>query len=408
MSEVSPHDPVTWKVRTWSWSNPGETRLNSSRLRNSSPAHGGSPLKYRFTCACLFAVLLSNCAAPAPRFSGTVKTEYVSVGSQIGGRVIETLVSAGRTVQHGTIIVRLDPSMLQAQYDEATAQERAASAALKVLEAGTLPSQIEQARGSKAAMNASLTQTIAGGESRIRAATATLDNARANAEMTQRTFDRTYALEQTGDVSKQSLDQARAARDQAWANVHQSQAELNRLIRADLPGETAAAAANAQAARGNYAALINGTKPSQLVQAREQLHNAEAAVTHARARLREATIYSPVAGVVASFNLHPGDMLSANQTAAIIDTFADPYVYIYASQRDLERLRSAKTMLVKSDSGAGTFGATVEAYDRTAQFTPQNVETADQRAELVYGVKLRIHDPQHKLLDGTTVTVELQ
>jgi HlyD family secretion protein len=190
--------------------------------------------------------------------------------------------------------------------------------------------------------------------------------------------------------------------------VHQRQAELDRLIQADLPGETAAAAANAQAARGNYIAIVNGMKPSQLAQAHEQLHNAEAAVAHALAQLREATIYAPVDGVVASFNLHPGDMLNSNQTAAIIDTFADPYVYIYASQRDLERLRSARNMLVRSDSGAGTFPATAESYDRTAQFTPQNVETADQRAVLVYGVKLRIHDPHHSLLAGTTVTVDFQ
>ena len=58
-----------------------------------------------------------------------------------------------------------------------------------------------------------------------------------------------------------------------------------------------------------------------------------------------------------------------------------------------------------SDSGFGTFDGTVETHDRSAQFTPQNVETADQRAELVYGVKIRIHDPEHKLLSGTTVTV---
>ena len=39
---------------------------------------------------------------------------------------------------------------------------------------------------------------------------------------------------------------------------------------------------------------------------------------------------------------------------------------------------------------------------------PQNVETADQRADLVYGVKIRIRDPQHELLSGTTVTVRIR
>lgn len=102
---------------------------------------------------CLFALV--SCAAASPGFSGTVQTEYVSVGSQIGGRVIATEVSAGQTVRRGAIIVRLDPAIPQAQYDEAVAQERAAQDALRALQAGTLPSQIEQARGSRNATRAS-------------------------------------------------------------------------------------------------------------------------------------------------------------------------------------------------------------------------------------------------------------
>ncbi len=351
---------------------------------------------------------LVACSNAPPRFSGTVQTEYASIGSQIGGRVIETDVAAGQRVHRGQILARLDPAMLRAQYDQAIAQERAAKAALEALESGTLPSQIELARGSSLASRASYTQTLTGAAQRISAARAALANARANERLAERTYDRTKALAATGDVSRQSLDQARAARDQARASVRQSQAQLAQLVQADLPGEAAAARANAAAAHASYEAIASGGRSAQIAQAQAQVVNAQAAVAHARAQLREATIYSPADGVVSSFNLHPGDMLSANQTAAVVDTFANPYVYIYASQSDLQRIRSASRIAVRSDAGAGTFDASVEAYDRTAQFTPQNVETADQRAELVYGVKLRIKDPHQRLLDGTTVTVELQ
>ncbi len=361
----------------------------------------------RVAPAGLCCLALVACAAQSGHFSGTVQTEYVSVGSQVGGRVIQTGVAAGTTVKRGAVIVRLDPALPQATYDQALAQERAADAALHALQTGTLPSQIEQARGASLASGATYTQTIAGANDRIRAARATLANALAGERLADHDYARTASLAQSGDVSRQSLDQARAARDQAHANVRQAHAQLAQLERADIPGQTASALANASAAHGSYQAVLAGSTP-QLAQAQAQARSAKAAAAHALADLREATVYSTVDGVVASFNLHPGDMLVANQTAAVIDTFADPYVYIYASQNDLERIRSAKSLSVHSDAGAGTFAGTVEAYDRTAQFTPQNVETADQRAELVYGVKIRIHDPQHKLLDGTTVTVEPQ
>lgn len=353
-----------------------------------------------------FAVLVS-CAAPRPGFSGTVQTEYVSVGSQVGGRVIATEVAAGQTVKRGAVIVRLDSALPTATYDQAVAQGRAAQAALRVLQTGTLPSQIEQARGSSLSTGATYTQTIGGAQDRIRAARAAVADARANERLTEKNYARSAALAATGDVSLQSLDQARAARDQARATVRQTQAQLAQLVGADLPGESAAARANAVAASANLSAAVAGSA-AQIAQAQSQTRSADAAAAHALAELREATVYSTVDGVVASFNLHPGDMLAANQPAAVIDTFADPYVYIYASQSDLETVRQAKSLAVHSDAGAGTFSGKVEAYDRTAQFTPQNVETADQRAELVYGIKIRIHDPDHKLLDGTTVTVDPQ
>jgi HlyD family secretion protein len=361
----------------------------------------------RVAPAGLCCLALAACAAPTSHFSGTVQTEYVSVGSQVGGRVIETDVAAGRVVKRGAVIVRLDPALPRATYEQALAQERAAVAALHALRTGTLPSQIEQARGASLASGATYTQTIAGANQRLRAARAALANARAAERLADQNYARTASLARTGDVPRQELDQARTARDQAHANARQARAQLAQLEHADLPGQTATALANATAARNSYQATLAGSTP-QLAQAQAQARSARAAAAHALAELREATVYSTVDGVVASFNLHPGDMLSANQTAAVIDTFADPFVYIYASQSDLERIRTAKSLVVHSDAGAGTFTGRVEAFDRTAQFTPQNVETADQRAQLVYGVKVRIHDPQHKLLDGTTVTVDTQ
>ena len=115
--------------------------------------------------------------------------------------------------------------------------------------------------------------------------------------------------------------------------------------------------------------------------------------TLANGSTRRPSISLPPSGVVASFNLHPGDLLRPNQQAAIIDTFADPYAYVYASQRDLGTLASSTRVKVVSDAGGRIYAGVVETFDRTAQFTPQNVETADQRADLVYGVKVRIHDP---------------
>ena len=47
----------------------------------------------------------------------------------------------------------------------------------------------------------------------------------------------------------------------------------------------------------------------------------------------------------------------------------------------------------------------LEERDPSAQFTPNNVQTADDRSTLTFGVKVRIKDAGNRLYEGTTVSV---
>jgi multidrug resistance efflux pump len=336
-----------------------------------------------------------------------VQTEFSSVGSQIGGRVVETAVQAGSRVRRGDVLVRLDPSILQAELDQARGQYAAAQANLNALRNGPVATDVKRAQASSSAAIATYRQTLAGASDRIRAAHAAVSSDRADEQYARRQYERFRALVATGDVARQTYDEARSRYEQARMKTAQAEAQYAQLVRADLPGESQAALGNAQAAQFGYLTLRNGTRPEDVAQAQAQAKNAEASVARAQARLNETVIRAPVDGVVSSFDLHRGDMLAQNQTAAIIDAPGNPYAYIYVAQRDIERIRSAKRLVVHADSNTGTFDGHIETFDRNAQFTPQNVETADQRAELVYGMKLRINDPRQQLLPGTTVTVDV-
>jgi HlyD family secretion protein len=349
-------------------------------------------------------VVFSACSA-SPQYSGTVQTESVAVGSQIGGRVVEVDVAAGSHVHRGDIVLRLDSGLLQAQYDQARAQQGQAAAHLTALLNGNVASDVERAAAQSAGAQAQYQQAVAASDPQTNASEASVHDAQAGVTLANATYDRIHSLAASGDVSQQALDQARASQQEAHAKLTQAKAQYDALVAAQLPGQRATAAQNAAAQSAQYATVRNGPRPEDIAQARAQVSAAAAAADHAAIALREAIVRSPADGAVESFDLHPGDLLGPNQPAALIDTFADPYVYIYASQSDLAAFAQGRHVRIMADSGAGTFDGVVEAHDRSAQFTPQNVETADQRAELVYGVKIRIHDPEHKLLDGTTITV---
>jgi HlyD family secretion protein len=349
--------------------------------------------------------MLTACGGQGGGYSGTVQTESIAVGSQVGGRVVEVDVAAGTHVHRGSIVLRLDPAILQAQYDQALAQAHQAGERYTELQNGNVATDVERAEAQSGAAQAQYQQAVAQSAPQAEAGAAAVSDAQASLTLADTNLKRMRTLNATGDVSKQVLDQAESADAAAQARVKQAQSTYDALAQAQLPGQRATAQQNAAAQSAAAQTMANGPRPEEIAQARSAADAARAAAARAKTQLLEATIVSTADGVVESFDLHPGDLLQPNQPAAVIDTFADPFVYIYASQRDLGKFVDGAKVRVNSDSGLGTFGGTVETHDRSAQFTPQNVETADQRAELVYGVKIRIHDPEHKLLSGTTVTV---
>ncbi|MDE2573017.1 MAG: HlyD family efflux transporter periplasmic adaptor subunit, partial [bacterium] len=115
---------------------------------------------------------------------------------------------------------------------------------------------------------------------------------------------------------------------------------------------------------------------------------------------------APADGVLRNLDLRPGDIVEPGAAVAVVDEFLDPYVRIYVPQRALGSFVVGRGVEVRSDALAGRrFNGTIEEVDTNAQFTPRNVQTAEDRGDLVFGVKIRIHDPKRMIYGGTTVEV---
>jgi HlyD family secretion protein len=141
-------------------------------------------------------------------------------------------------------------------------------------------------------------------------------------------------------------------------------------------------------------------------EARVAVEGAQAQLAAAQAALDEMSIRSPSDGIIESIDLQPGDILPPGATAAVVDTLKDPYVMIYVPQPGLAPFAVGQSLVVSSDALPGeTFVGVVEERDRDAQFTPRNVQTADDRATLTFGVKIRIKAAAGRLYNGTTVSI---
>jgi multidrug resistance efflux pump len=393
------------------------TKMRGGRSRS------GRPL-WSTAAAILVALTLIACSTNSDRYqySGTVQAESAAVGSTIGGRVVAVDVQDGAEVKQGEVIVRFDARQTTADLDAAVAQARQAEATLADLEAGPRVQDIDKAAAAAAQADAayqsaalSLPQQDAAASQAVREAVSDLRAARATAADTQADYLRARTLCGQGAISSQAMDAARAAArvaaneaGAAAARLRAARANLNAVHAGSASEQVVAAQRAAAAADANLALVKAGTRPDQVAQARAAVDAAAAEVAGARARLDEAAVTAPQAGIVDGLDLHPGDLVPVGAAVATIDEFDDPWVRIYVDQPDLARFKVGTHVDVRSDAQPGqTFSGHVELIDATAEFTPRDVETASDRADLSFGVKIRIHDPQRILRGGTTVEVGL-
>src|SRR4051812_586583 len=79
-----------------------------------------------------------------PRASGQIEATEVLVAPEVGGRVLEIPVAEGDHVKSGDVLARLDTRDTDLAIQRAQAERDAASAQLRLLQAGSRPEDIEQ------------------------------------------------------------------------------------------------------------------------------------------------------------------------------------------------------------------------------------------------------------------------
>jgi HlyD family secretion protein len=290
--------------------------------------------------ALLFAGACADDVDGALDASGTVEATEADLGFQIPGRVVEVTPAEGDRVAAGDTLARLDAEELEAAVDAADAAVDAARARLAELRAGSRPQELEAAR---AAVDAAL-------------------EAEAQA---RRDEARTRRLHAGGAVSDQALEQAATRLETARS--------------ATVRAEQALALAR------------EGARVETLAAQSAVVAQAEAAARQVRASLARTALVAPRAGLVTVRHREPGEILSPGQPVVTVMDPGDRWVRIYVREDRVGRVSLGQGATITVDAFPDrTFTGAVSFIGSEAEFTPRNVQTPDERTQLVYPVKVRI------------------
>ena len=143
----------------------------------------------------------------------------------------------------------------------------------------------------------------------------------------------------------------------------------------------------------------------------------EAAVRLAQSKLDGAgakmdllSVTSPISGTVIDVPAELNTRTVPGSTVVRVGDLDPVTLTIYAPETELGRLSLGQTVEVEIDADEdSTFEGEVVSIATEAEFTPKNVQTKDERTNLVFAVKIRIPNPDGRLKPGmpATATIDL-
>jgi membrane fusion protein YbhG len=306
---------------------------------------------------------------PPTRASGYVEATEVRVAPEVGGRVIELRVAEGDKVSAGDLIATLDTADAQIAIRRAQADRDHAVAQLRLLQAGSRPEDIRQAR----AQAESAAADVRAAESELASATADLE--------------RFEALLQVNAGSRKQRDDAETRRDVAAARVN-------------------AARERSRAAGEAVARLRAGARVEEIAAAKARVAASDAQIAAIEKSVADATVRAPTSGIVTAKLIDAGEVVAPRTALVVVTDLDHAWANVYVDEPVVPTLKLGQKIALVTDAGQRLDGA-ITFISPKAEFTPRNVQTADERSKLVYRIKVTADNREGVLKPGMPVEAEI-
>lgn len=271
-----------------------------------------------------------------PEASGTFEADEVVVSAEVSGKLIRFSVEEGQTIAKDSVIGQIDPLPLSLQKEQVEASMEALQQ--KTLDAGP---QLKLLRDQLAVQETQL---------------ATL----------QREQRRVENLLKADAATGKQLDDIKSQID-----VLEKQMVVTRQqIRVQ---ET-------QIATQNRSVL---SEKQPLAKRAAQLQD----------QLNRAAITNPVAGTVITRYAQEGEVTGAGKALYKIADLSVLTLKAYITAPQLSKLKLGQSLTVQVDEGAKkykTYTGTLSWIADHAEFTPKTIQTKEERANLVYAIKVKV------------------
>ena len=306
----------------------------------------------------LFGALAACDGADRRGYQGYAEGEYVRIAASFAGALQKLAVQRGAQVNAGDPLFILEQENESAARREAQERVNNAEAQLANLQKGRRPTELDAIRAQLAQAEAAL-------------------------KLSQAQLKRRETLVAQNFVSREGLDEVRAAYARDIEHVAELRAQLATARLAARPDEIKAAEYNVEAAK--------------------------AALEQAEWRLAQKSVRAPVAGLVQDTFYVTGEWVNANQPVVSLLPPQNIKVRFFVDERRLGTVRIGQKVSVICDGCPAPVAARISFISPQAEFTPPVIYSREERAKLVFLVEARpaVEDAP-KLHPGQPLEVKLE
>lgn len=290
--------------------------------------------------------------------TGTIEITKTDITPKVSGYLEELLIKEGDKVTRGQIVARISRPDLEAQKLRDEAALAKAEAQLTDLQKGARAQELGEME-------------------------ATINSGQAVYEKAQKDYERQQVLFKQGAVSAQQLDVTRSNYEVAASNLAVSKA------RASIVAE--------------------GNRPDAITAQKAEVERSRAIVQLASSALDDRRVASALDGLVLTKNYEQGEYVNAGAPIATIGNWRDCWVKVYVSSTQLGLIQIGQQVSVQVDSFPDlAFKGYIKEISQQAEFTPRQSITKQERANMVFAVKVDIDNEDGRLKPGMPADVVMR
>jgi HlyD family secretion protein len=300
----------------------------------------------RSVCAILYLILLYGCSNNNSEIitaTGTIEATDITISAQAGGQIKKILADEGIMISAGDTLLIIDDTDWRYQLEQAEAGYEMTEAQYRLTLKGAREEDILQAE--------------------------------ANYKSAEADLKRMEELWRAKSVSQKQLDDAR------------TRFEVNQQT---------------------FDKLKHGSRQEEIDVARARRNQAKALVSALQKKVNDCVVIATVAGNVVKRYVEQGELVSTGMALYRISDLRIMDITIYISESDLPKVQLGQKAIVNIDAfQKKDFEGKVVFISSSAEFTPKNIQTKDERTKLVFSVKVKVPNPDGALKAGIPADVSL-